>query len=306
MIKIALLLSGEMREYKKCYKNLYNFIGSHNDIDVFLTTWDKYGGRIYESKKTFNNNIIDIKDLKKLLKPKIINVLSKKTWNDELSKILKISENVCESNYGVLIQTYLWLITFLEFKKYKIENGITYDIIIRTRPDIFVKNINVDYKLLDINYMYSYYYGCKKSYAKPKYEEIMTNTINKIIIQEHKKFKTNIITDLYLKKLNLYRFKNLIDFNIIDIKKDMQFVNCDSIIDWFNISNFKNIEIQSYSFLIYLLFLQNNKADLFLKGKTNLQNRVNMMFYICSINNIKGKIFPKEFAHIVYNNKQYL
>ena len=86
----------------------------------------------------------------------------------------------------------------------------------------------------------------------------------------------------------------------------MQFVNCDSIIDWFNISNFKNIEIQSYSFLIYLLFLQNNKADLFLKGKTNLQNRVNMMFYICSINNIKGKIFPKEFAHIVYNNKQYL
>ena len=54
------------------------------------------------------------------------------------------------------------------------------------------------------------------------------------------------------------------------------------------------------------LFLQNNKADLFLKGKTNLQNRVNMMFYICSINNIKGKIFPKEFAHIVYNNKQYL
>ena len=74
MIKIALLLSGEMREYKKCYKNLYNFIGSHNDIDVFLTTWDKYGGRIYESKKTFNNNIIDIKDLINLLKPKIINV----------------------------------------------------------------------------------------------------------------------------------------------------------------------------------------------------------------------------------------
>ena len=158
MIKIALLLSGEMREYKKCYKNLYNFIGSHNDIDVFLTTWDKYGGRIYESKKTFNNNIIDIKDLINLLKPKIINVLSKKTWNDERSKTLKISENVCESNYCVLIQTYLWLITFLEFKKYKIENGITYDIIIRTRPDIFVKNINVDYKLLDINYMFDNVY----------------------------------------------------------------------------------------------------------------------------------------------------
>lgn len=76
-MRIACLLSGEMRDYLKCYKNLFDFIGNHT-IDFFIVTWDKLGGRIYENNANFNNNNIDEENIKNLYKPKILKVLKKR------------------------------------------------------------------------------------------------------------------------------------------------------------------------------------------------------------------------------------
>lgn len=301
-MKIALLLSGEMREYKHCYENLLKSIGNENNIDVFITTWDKYGGRIYENTSKFNNNTIDIKDIKQKFNPKKLIVLSKEKWETVFSPILKIKENVHKLNYGYFIQTYLWLITFLELKQYALLNNITYDLIIRTRPDIYtIPDTKLRYDTLTPNILYSYYHGCKKKSAKPIYNHIVGKAIGNIL-EEHKKMKIEI-SDHYLKQLNLLHYKNIINWNLLTVK-DSKITTCYTVQDWFNVSNFENIEIQSYSFLIYLLFLQNKKAHLFLKTRDN--NRVVLLYYICALNNIKGDILPSSFKYIVYNNKHLL
>lgn len=303
-MKIALLLSGEIRDYKKCYKNIFEFIGNH-DCDTFIVTWDKIGGSIHSGNKTFNNQNIDIDDIKNKFKPKKIKILSKEKWNNYTSKILNVNNNIHQRETGVFIQYYLWLLTFLEFKKYKIENNLNYDIIIRTRPDIYLINKNVDFNALNLNLVYSSYENCKKHVAIPKSDPIMKIVAEKYL-KIHSNFeKNNISTDL-LKKLDLYEYIDFINFDILKIKSDINYIiNTPfmELIDWFNISNYNNIEIISTTFIFYLLFLENNNAT-FLKNSPT--NRCNILFYNIWLNGIKTNIFPSRFSNIVFNNRQYL
>lgn len=196
----------------------------------------------------------------------------------------------------------------MEYTKFKNKHNIKYDFIIRTRPDLLVINKNVDFNVLNFNKLYSYYKGCKKTYACPNKflnsaigDEMFKNVKN--VINIHKKLKTSIISKKLLNKLNLLEYYNLINFDIIDINTKNINDTFKATIDWFNISNEHNIEVQCYHFLIYLLFLENGKGDIFLKYR---DTRVNIMFYLIYINNIETEIFSNEFSNIVYNNKQWL
>ncbi len=144
-MRVALCLSGQMRTYKQAYKNLKKYILKPLKPDVFIHTWE-YSGITNRSKLSSKNKYgekITYRQLKKLYNPKKA-VIEKfyDEYYDELEGI-KFPKKLKKDNPT---KTYADLPLFYKIKKcndlkkeYEEKHGFKYDIVIRMRPDLMIK-----------------------------------------------------------------------------------------------------------------------------------------------------------------------
>ena len=140
-MKVAVCISGQLRNYRDCYSSLFGYLSNY-ECDYFINTWDEIGGTITATKNQYNNEKVDIQELKAVYQPKMINVDEVSLWND--MTILKNKYVGSEEQWiyynGFLAQYYGWFKTLLMFKKYQTENNVQYDMVVRTRPDLEIFN----------------------------------------------------------------------------------------------------------------------------------------------------------------------
>lgn len=149
-MKIALILSGHMRGYLQTFDKFKRNILDNNDCDVFISTWETYGW--WTSKDTLidkSNDIIDMNSIYKLYNPKIIKVDNFFDQHESIfaKEALKLEQFApSDLRYNVRIQNVLSMhFKFQDsirlWKQYKSKCNITYDLVIKTRPDAIIENI---------------------------------------------------------------------------------------------------------------------------------------------------------------------
>ena len=122
MKKIAILMRGHVRSYKKTYPILKKIILDNFDCDIFIHSWD-----------------CD-KEILKLYNPVAFKIEKKPNYNlvhtnKKIFNRLKISYR--NQIYSNIVLTNL-------MKKYKTDNNINYDMVIYTRFDMFFMKILIN------------------------------------------------------------------------------------------------------------------------------------------------------------------
>tara|TARA_Y100001963_G_scaffold160279_1_gene270249 strand:- start:9193 stop:10119 length:927 start_codon:yes stop_codon:yes gene_type:complete len=127
--KIALCLSGEMREWEVCHERLFDYLQNY-DCDVFINTWDELGG----SRKKYAKQKVDVDKIEKAYNPIALNVEEKSRWN-ALERNLDYAD---KSDPGAIPQYCGWYKTSLLLQRHIKETGAQYEFVVRTRPDFYI------------------------------------------------------------------------------------------------------------------------------------------------------------------------
>lgn len=151
-MRVALLISGHLREFKKCFDSINTFLLQKYDCDVFISTWNTPGywtpiddkgiddycretGNIEEEVSIYNPVSLEIEELSSMedsfndLSLKILEKGNKKRWGR--------NKNIIGMYYKI------WKCNSLRLEAEKL-NNIKYDLIIRVRPDILIKNLDIE------------------------------------------------------------------------------------------------------------------------------------------------------------------
>ena len=138
-IRVALCLSGQMRTFRECYKNLKKNILIPLKPDVFIHTW-KYTGVTTKASKDVRGEEITLSILDELYSPKKVVI---EEFKDEYSKELndiKIPEILAvkgEKDYKGQLPMFYKMYQCNKLKsQYEKENDLLYDVVIRLRPDL--------------------------------------------------------------------------------------------------------------------------------------------------------------------------
>ena len=134
-MKLALLIYGHMRTYKKCYENLKKNLLNLYDIDVFIHTWDV----IEAATRSWHNRHMEKLPLTEELFEEIKNIynpISIETGTQE-----KIYNDVTLPGSALSYAGHKYMMisqnNVTEQKiKYEKENNFKYDAVIKIRPDI--------------------------------------------------------------------------------------------------------------------------------------------------------------------------
>lgn len=143
-MKIALCLSGHLRNFERTYPALYFYFLKDHDVDIFIHTWDKLGfSCAFKTDQTLNDTEPKLAEVNRLYKPKKIIVESSsfveelKRQGDEYAPHLKNEPK----HVGHMASMFYKIYAANELRrKYEIETGIKYDWIIRCRPDLLFQN----------------------------------------------------------------------------------------------------------------------------------------------------------------------
>lgn len=149
-MKIALCLSGHIRNLEENYLSLKNNLLNFYDVDVFIHTWDTYGWRVdgidittqedgFKGFDYYSGNINQIK-INEILKPKKMVIDNYKDFESIFVEKSKSYTNLrCPDKDRPSNMASMWykIMKCNELKKhYEEENNFKYDIVIRTRPDL--------------------------------------------------------------------------------------------------------------------------------------------------------------------------
>lgn len=132
--KIALCISGHMRNYKSCFYSLEKLFLNNNKCDIFIHTWDKQNHWLQEA----NPKDLDVNDVVNLYKPTNIQV---EEWKDfPVTEKVKLYNK--DNRYaGGILGMYYSLFQANELKrKHEDAYNIKYDTVIRYRPDIILSS----------------------------------------------------------------------------------------------------------------------------------------------------------------------
>ena len=136
--RVALLLYGHMRTYEKCFPSLKRNIIDVFKPDVFVHTWSENEART----GTWHNSHMNVfkfteknkKNIKKLYKPK--NILFE-------NQMVRDYKTTCPNNNlnseGQKFMIYSFFRANKLKKEYEKNNNFEYDMVIKIRPDIFLK-----------------------------------------------------------------------------------------------------------------------------------------------------------------------
>ena len=132
-MKIALCLSGGLRNFKDTYHSFKHFLLDNHDVDVFF-----YG---LENKE---GSIKNEKDLIELYNPKKFKINNNEFYDNIESNIFNKNQNKEANTY----YSFFNVIKCIELKsEYEKENDLKYDIVIRSRTDHFWFRELTDYEL---------------------------------------------------------------------------------------------------------------------------------------------------------------
>ena len=133
-MKIALLISGYLRGLKENIESIKNNVIQDNSCDVYIHITENY-----VNDKYVNKNIL-LDDINNIFKPKLL-LLSKNLFFSDNEKI----NNLLNQNYK-----FYWLNE--ERKKICQIEKINYDVVVKLRPDLNIKD-KLNYNI-DFNYLY--------------------------------------------------------------------------------------------------------------------------------------------------------
>lgn len=156
-MKVALCLSGHLREYKKTFGSIKTHIIDKFSPDIFISTWDKPGYWTSDDSKGVDDRDITYpgleKDIVDLYNPVMIDV---ENLDSTIEFITILMDKIVEANReNSQMTTYRWgrprNIVGMFYKmwrcnkmksQYETENNFKYDLVIRCRPDLFIDNYN--------------------------------------------------------------------------------------------------------------------------------------------------------------------
>ena len=143
-MKIALCLSGHLRNFEKTYATLYFYLLKNYDVDVFIHTWDKLGFSCpFKTDRTLDDTVNKLNEVKHLYRPKNIIVESV-----DFIEELKIQANEYAPHLinqpkhpGHMASMFYKIYACNELKnKYQRDTGTKYDWVIRCRSDLLFFN----------------------------------------------------------------------------------------------------------------------------------------------------------------------
>lgn len=139
VMKIALCLSGQTRNWKSSYDSIRTQIIEKYNVDVFIHTWDVKGKMVpHHYIENYNDNFDKVDyEFIDFYKPKKIkidspqyNIFKKKIGDSRFYNTLMMWYSIDKSN---------------ELRKeYEFENNIKYDVVIRCRFDLFFENFTIN------------------------------------------------------------------------------------------------------------------------------------------------------------------
>ena len=137
-MKIGLLLFGHLRTYQFCAPLLQKNLLQRYSCDVFISTWSKIDSETvsWNDKKNVNFSINEEikKDVMKLYSPKKIFV-----GHQDIRDDIVVRSEITDKHTSLKGMNYMFesLSQANQLRKqYENETGISYDLIIATRPDI--------------------------------------------------------------------------------------------------------------------------------------------------------------------------
>ena len=148
-MKVALCLSGHLRTYEKTYESIYEQLYSKYDVDTFISTWKNLGNRKFavDDPNAPKDEIVDIEVIKKIYNPIYIAMHDAET--DVVSnKLKKEYETAKLGNGDRMSQLMVMLYKIQEAngwkKLHEDKNNFKYDVVIRSRFDVYLKYINME------------------------------------------------------------------------------------------------------------------------------------------------------------------
>ncbi|WP_409048994.1 hypothetical protein PWG11_17970 (plasmid) [Proteus mirabilis] len=142
-MKVAIVLFGNMRTYDQCYKNIEKYITSKYESDFYIHTWD-----ILDRTTSSHKNNDSLLASKKVSEDDILKCYpGAKVQIDEVPQFDKEYDATGKFELSGPKCMYLSLNRSLSLM---LSSKINYDLVVITRPDIFLKGS------LDLNGVYNY------------------------------------------------------------------------------------------------------------------------------------------------------
>jgi len=161
-MKIALCFSGQPRQVSEGYNvSIYkNLIEPNNITDVFVHTWFRRewkNGTPYQTvnRPIWNFNKSMIEDIEKLYNPLKMEVEDDTDYHDFINENYINNENYISDEKRVILYSYPRFLSIYKSNKlkneYEKEHGFEYDVIIKARFDLYIRDIIINIKDLDMS-----------------------------------------------------------------------------------------------------------------------------------------------------------
>jgi hypothetical protein len=143
-MKIALCLSGHLRNFERTYPALYFYFLKDHDVDIFIHTWDKLGfSCAFKTDMVLNDTESKISEVNRLYKPKKMIVESSSFVNELIQQGNEYAPHLrnVPKHVGHMAGMFYKIYACNEIRKrYQLETGVKYDWVIRCRPDLLFQN----------------------------------------------------------------------------------------------------------------------------------------------------------------------
>lgn len=162
-LNVALCVSGQMRTYRNCYNNLYEYILEPLDPDIFIHTWKKTGKTLNPAHRNKSrvpeaDEIVIEKKLKDFYNAVSVVVEELGSEFTYSFKGLSVPKILRKKAPNASKTTMLMFYKMYFCNKLALEYETKYDLIIRHRPDMLFKrglsNIELDKLMSNKNLLY--------------------------------------------------------------------------------------------------------------------------------------------------------
>ena len=143
-MKIALCISGHLRKFEQTFSSLNEFFIKRYNVDIFIHTWDKLGFNCqYKSDLTLDSTTSKSAHINNLYNPKKIIIESSSFIEHLKNEANSYAPHLkyCPKHPGHMASMFYKIYACNELrKKYELETGINYDLVVRCRSDLMIQN----------------------------------------------------------------------------------------------------------------------------------------------------------------------
>lgn len=163
MVKVAVCLSGQLRTWKKCI-DTWNKINGPYSVDFFCHTWNvnTVPNYFYHQSAEFRQlqqiSQDELDEFKDRLNPKQLIVEPYRIIQPAKRDQAILDANYLSQYYGIMMAGHLK-------HEYEVENNIIYDVVVRSRYDLFFGNdISTTFTKLKENTFHGFHFSWNKNH----------------------------------------------------------------------------------------------------------------------------------------------